>query len=113
MLIIGLIVAAILYGVLYWIYLMTQSQAPSAISTLHLVDRMVSLPEPSVFFLLRWLLIITAIYVLGDFILHPARRKFKLWRQKKRDAEYDKTVFRGAKPVVPPPSSSDDTLPHF
>ena len=112
MLIIGLIVAAVLYGALYWIYLVTQSQAPSAISAMHLLDRMVSLPEPSVFFLLRWLLIITAVYVLIDFLLHPARRKFKLWRQKKRDAEYDKTVFRGAKPIAPPPPS-DDTLPHF
>jgi hypothetical protein len=112
MLIIGLIAAAILYGVLYWIYVAAQPQLTGIASILQLVNSMVTLPEPSVFFILRWLLIITALYVMVDFLLHPARRKLRERRQRKRDEEHDRTAFRGVKPITPPPAS-DDTLPHF
>ncbi len=112
MLIIGLIAAAILYGLLYWIYVAAQPQLTGVASVLQLVNNMVTLPEPSVFFLLRWLLIITALYILIDFLLHPAKRKLHERRQRRRDEEHNRTAFRGVKPVTPPPAS-DDTLPHF
>lgn len=112
MLIIGLIAAAILYGTLYWLYLAAESQMAGATSTLAVIDRMLALPEPNVFFIFRWLLVITAIYVLTDIVLHPARRGLRNRRKRRRDAEHDRTAFRGAKPVAPP-VSPDDTLPHF
>ena len=113
MLVIGLIAAALLYGVLYWTYLQAQAQNAGAITTLALFEKMLTIGEPSIFFFLRWLILLTLFYIVADALLSPARRSLKNRRQRRADEEYSKKAFRGVKPVAPPPEQDDDFAPHY
>ena len=113
MLIIGLIGAACLYAVLYLVYLAADSQLSSSTSTLAVINEMLFVPQTDVFFLLRWLIIITFVYVVADMLLNPARRQLKKNRQRRKNAEYDKKVFRGVKPPKPKDEDSDELAPHY
>jgi hypothetical protein len=113
MLVIGLIAAALLYGVLYWTYLQAQAQNSGAMTTMAIIEKMLTVGEPNIFFFLRWLILLTLFYIIADALLAPARRGLKKRRQRRAEAEYNKTVFRGVKPAPPPPSQDDDFAPHY
>ena len=113
MLIIGLIGSACLYAVLYLAYLAADSQLSSSTSTLAVINEMLFVPQTDVFFLLHWLIIITSLYVVADMLLHPARRQIKKSRQRRKDAEYDKTVFRGVKSPKTKDEDPDELAPHY
>jgi hypothetical protein len=113
MLVIALIAAALLYGVLYWTYLQAQAQNSGAVTTLAIIEKMFTIGEPNIFFFLRWLILLTLFYVVADALLSPARRGLKNRRQRRADAEYNKTAFRGVKPVAPPPPQDDDFAAHY
>ena len=111
MLVIALIAAALLYGILYWTYLQAQSQNSGAMTTLALVEKMLTIGEPNIFFFLRWLILLTLFYIV-DTLLSPARRGLKNRRQRRADEEYNKKAFRGVKPA-PPPEQDDDFAPRY
>ena len=113
MLIIGLISAACLYAVLYLLYLAVDSQLSSSTSTLVVINEMLFVPQTDVFFLLRWLIIITFLYVMADMLLNPARRQLQQRRRNRKDIEYDKKAFRGVKPPKPAEEDSDKLAPHY
>ncbi len=112
MLVIALIAAALLYGILYWTYLQAQSQNSGAMTTLALVEKMLTIGEPNIFFFLRWLILLTLFYIVADTLLSPARRGLKNRRQRRADEEYNKKAFRGVKPA-PPPEQDDDFAPRY
>jgi hypothetical protein len=109
MLIIGFIIAFCLYVGLYWIYLATQSQL---LGPLAMINKALFMPEPSVFFLLRGLILITLFYLVADALLSPARRGLKKRRQQRLDAERDKLAFRGSKAPTPPSEDDEDSREH-
>jgi hypothetical protein len=113
MLITGLIAAALLYGVLYWIYFQAQAQNAGAMTTMATIEKMLTIGEPNIFFFLRWLILLTLFYVVADALLAPAKRKLRNRRQRRAEDEYNKTAFRGVKPIEPPPSQDDDLAPHY
>ena len=108
MLIIGLIGAAILYVVLYLLYLAAESQVTGANSTLALINEMLFVPQANVFFLLRCLILITLAYVVADTLWNPARRELRKAKRRRHDKEYDKKAFRGVKPITPPESDEEE-----
>ena len=112
MLIIGLVAAACLYAILYWIYLMAESQMTGSMTTLAIINKMLFVSDPIVFFLFRWLILLTLFYVIVDAIVSPARRGLRNMKQRRIDAKNGKTIFRGAKPAAPPPPD-DDLAPHY
>jgi hypothetical protein len=112
MLIFGLIAAALLYAILYWTYFQAQAQNSSAMTTVSVIEKMLTVGEPSIFFFLRWLILLTLFYVVADALLSPARRNLRNRRQRRADEEYNKTAFRGVKPTAPP-SQDDDFAPHY
>jgi hypothetical protein len=107
MLIIGLIAALLFYIVLYWIYIETQAHFTGMLSFLNQVFLM---PEPTIFFLLRGLIIITLFYVIADALLSPARRGWRGRRQKQDDAKRAKMTFRGVKPPREVIEDDDDSI---
>lgn len=113
MLIIGLVVAALLYGVLYWTYLQAQAQNNNAMTTMAVIEKMLTIGEPSIFFILRWLILLTLFYVAADALLSPARRGLKNRRQRRAQDEYNKKAFHGVKPIPPAPSQDDDFAPRY
>jgi len=114
MLIIGLIGAACLYAILYLLFIAADSQLSSSASTLAVINEMLFVPQTDVFFMLRWLIIITFLYVMLDMLLHPARRQLKNRKQRIKDEEYNKKAFRGGiKPPKPPEEDSDQNSPLY
>lgn len=110
MLIIGLIGAAALYAILYLLYLAADARLSSSSSALSVINEMLFVPEGTVFFLLRCLILITFFYVVADALLNPARRQLRNRKHRRKDAEYDKKVFRGIK--RPKPQEDDDGDPN-
>ncbi len=111
MLIVGLIIAACLYALLYWVYLYAESHFTTLPGFLSYLNHLLFVPENNVFFILRGLLLITFFYVLADTLLSPARRGLFNARKRRADAEHDKKAFRGVKTVQPPPD--DDFATHY
>ena len=112
MLIIGLIGAAFLYVVLYFLYRAAEMQLVGASSTLALINEMLFVPQGNIFFLLRCLILITFLYVIADALLHPARRQLRKSKQRRKDAEYDKKVFRSVKPRPEPKADENEGDPN-
>lgn len=112
MLIFGLIGAAFLYIVLYFLYRAAEMQLVGASSTLAFINEMLFVPQGNVFFILRCLILITFFYVVADALLHPARRQLRKSRRLRKDAEYDKKAFRGVKPPPEPKTDENEGDPN-
>ena len=112
MLIIGLIGAAFLYVVLYFLYRAAEMQLVGASSTLAFINEMLFVPQGSIFLLLRCLILTTFLYVVADAFLHPARRQLRKSRQRRKDDAYDKKAFRGVKPRSEPKADENEDDPN-
>ena len=82
-------------------------------TAMSILEKMLTIGEPSIFFFLRWLILLTLLYIIADAILSPARRKLKHRRQRRAEAEDNKKAFRGVKPIAPPPPQDDDLATHY
>jgi len=70
-----LILCAVIYCVCYWIWSVAQSQPQNVADVINIITAMLFLPGTTIFFLLRGLLLLTACYVLADFLFSLLRRK--------------------------------------
>jgi hypothetical protein len=105
MLIIGFILALCFYVGLFFVYEAAQSHI---LGPLEMLNKMLFMPEPTIFLLLRGLIIITLFYIVADSLISPARRGLKSRRQKQEDARRDKMAFRGVKPPREAIEDNDD-----
>lgn len=113
MLIIGLIAAALLYAFLYWSYLQAEAQMGGAVTTLTFIDKMLTISEPSIFYILRWLILLTFFYIVADALLSPAKRGLQNRRKRRAEDKDNKKAFRGVKPIASQPPSDDDLAAHY
>ena len=74
MLILALLGAIVFYAVVYLCWESTQVPLNSLAAVLSALERMVVLPELSIFMILRGLILITVFYVVADFFIASARR---------------------------------------
>jgi hypothetical protein len=111
MLVIGLVIAFVIYVGLYWIYIAAQAHPPNATATsfLSVLNQILLTPENNIFFLLRGLILVTFFYVLADLITSPARKGMKNRRHARLNAERDAKAFKGVRPAGPP-NEDDDSL---
>jgi len=85
MLFIALIIAACLYIGLYLLWEASQSHLAGATSILRLINDMLT-TRTDIFFLLRWLILLTFLYVVADFLYTSVKGT----RKKKRAKEEPK-----------------------
>ena len=84
MLIIALILAALLYVVLYFVWTATASHLQAPSSTLMMLrDLIFSMPPLVPLAILKWAIIIMALYLIADALISPLKRK----RRKAADRE--------------------------
>ena len=68
MLILALIGATLFYAVVYILWAMSHSQLNSVESWLHIGNNLAVMPDNLVFFILRGLILVAALYVFGDWL---------------------------------------------
>lgn len=94
MLIVTILAAIVFYTVLYLIYESTQVRLDSAAAILGALERMIVVPELTIFLILRGLILAAIFYVVADFFVATARKAAK----RRKDAEEPKLGWK-----KPPP----------
>ncbi len=89
MFIIVLVGAFILYVGLYFAWASLQPHLTQHLSTLDLFMQMIFVPQHTVFFILRTLIVITAVYTVADFFYSSGRRAM---RRPKRSSSSNQQV---------------------
>ncbi len=83
MFIIALLGAFLFYVGLYLLYESTQTRLDSVAAVLQALNNMLWLPQTTVFTIFRGVLMVAALYVVGDFLLSGAKRATR----KRKDEE--------------------------
>jgi hypothetical protein len=77
MLVIGLIVAVLLYLLLALLWITAGARITGSVGILAALNKMLFVPDHIVFTLLRGLILITFFYLVADYLISGARRGFK------------------------------------
>ena len=85
MIILVLIGAILFYVALYIIWAMSHSRLNTVESWLHVINSMAVMPDNLVFFILRGLILVVALYVFGDWIKSFAKNS-----KKRREEQLEK-----------------------
>lgn len=73
----ALILSAVIYGICYWLWSVAQSRPQNIVEVLRVFNEMIFVPGATIFFLLRSLIALIAVYILADFLISLFRRKRK------------------------------------
>lgn len=90
MLVIGLIVAVLVYAVLALLWVTAGSRLSASAGILAIINKMLFVPDNVVFTILRGLILITFLYIVSDFLISSARRGFRRSAAKASPSEVKK-----------------------
>lgn len=85
MLIVALLCAFIFYAGLFLLWESNRVPLDSMAAVLAAVNRMLFLPENVVFVIFRGLLLVVALYIVGDFLLSSAKRATRRRKDDQKD----------------------------
>ena len=103
MLVIGLIVAVLVYGLLALLWVTAGAQISGSVGILTALNKMLFMPDHIVFIILRGLILVTVFYLVADFLISGARRGLKRRAAKETIADIKKKWVKER--------AADDPLP--
>ena len=68
------ILAVVMYCVSYWLWAIAQTHPESWSDVIHVVSAMLFVPGDTIFIIFRGILLVTAVYLMADFLLTGVRR---------------------------------------
>lgn len=74
MLIIGLILAVLVYGILAFLWFTAAPQLNGPVGALGVLNKILLVPDNTIFTILRGLILATLFYLVADFLISGARR---------------------------------------
>jgi uncharacterized metal-binding protein len=77
MLVIGLIVAVLMYAILALLWVTAGSHLSASVGILEALNKMLFVPDNTVLIILRGLILVTFLYLITDFLISGARRGLK------------------------------------
>jgi hypothetical protein len=80
MLVFVLILSAVVYCVLYWLWAIAQSQPQNMMDVIHVINGMLFVPGNTIFLIFRGVLLLTIFYVIADFFVSGIRHGLKMRR---------------------------------
>jgi len=101
MLVIGLIVAVILYAILALLWITAGARLSGSVTILETLNKMLFMPDNLVFTLLRGLILVTFLYLVTDFLISGARRGFRRREKEASLAEVKKKWVKERAPDDP------------
>jgi hypothetical protein len=67
------ILAVVMYCVSYWLYAIAQTHPENLNDVIQVVSAMIFVPGDTIFIIFRGILLVTAVYLLADFLFHGVR----------------------------------------
>jgi len=68
------ILAVVMYCVSYWLYAIAQTHPQNLYDVIQVASAMLFVPGETIFIIFRGILLVTAVYLLSDFLFHGVRR---------------------------------------
>jgi len=99
MIIVALLGAIVFYIALYCIWTASSQHLNTVQQWLAMFDHMITMPGHLVFFILRGLILVTALYVFGDW-LRAGRKQSKRKRDEAERDRKERLVFGSKRPPI-------------